>query len=254
MPVATRDFDWYCERITTAAGELGREPLTDPGLEVPSCPGWSAADLIRHTGRVHRWVERIIRTRATERLDQQSVDATLPGDVGQYGDWLAAGADALTQVMREAGADAACWAYGPDQHVRWWARRGTHETILHHADLVLALGREPDLDPEESADGIDEFLAFLPHGRRTKASMAELPASGETLHLHATDSEGEWMIRLAPGGMTWERGHGKGDVAVRGPVADLLLFAYGRYSPDHPRLEIFGDPDLLATWRAKTAL
>ena len=254
MLVTTLDFDWYCERISTAAGALGREPVTDPGLGVSSCPGWSAADLIQHTGMVHRWAERIIRTRATERLDQGSVDATLPGDVTGYGDWLTDGADAFTRTMRTAGADAACWAWGADQHVRWWARRGTHETILHYADLALALGRQPDLDPGESADGIDEFLANLPYARRPKVTMAELPAGGETLHLHATDFDGEWMIRLAPGGMTWERGHGKGDVAVRGDVADLLLFSYGRYSCDDPRLEIFGHRDLLASWQAKTAL
>lgn len=212
------------------------------------------ADLVRHTGMVHRWVDEIVRTRASERIDQKSVEATPPSDAREYGQWLTDGAGQVVATMRAAGADAGCWAYGPDQHVRWWARRGTHETTMHHADLVLALGGEPSLDPELSADGIDELLAFLPYGRRTKASMAELPAGGETLHLHATDGAGEWMIRLTPDGMRWERGHGKGDVVVRGTVGDLLLFAYGRYPDSHPGLEIFGDRELLAAWRAKTTL
>jgi uncharacterized protein (TIGR03083 family) len=233
---------------------MGREPIVDPEVSVPSCPEWSVADLIRHTGMVHRWVEQMIRTHAAERADQGSVEATLPADRSQYGEWLTDGATKVTATMRAAGPDAECWAYGPDQHVRWWARRGAHETTLHHADLVLALGGEPSLDAGLSADGIDELLAFLPYGRRTKASMAELPTGGETLHLHGTDGAGEWMIRLTPDGMTWQRGHGKGDVAVRGAVGDLLLFAYGRYSPDHPRLEVLGDRGLLDVWKAKTTL
>jgi uncharacterized protein (TIGR03083 family) len=249
--VTTREFDSYCDRITTVVAALNREPVADLGLGVPTCPGWSIADLIQHTGTVHRWTERIVATGATER---PRFGVVSPDDASEYADWLAVGADQLTATLRAAGPDAACWAWGADQHARWWARRMVFETLLHHADLVLASGREPVLDPGESADGIDELLANLPYGRRTRVSMAELPTGGETVHLHATDSDGEWMIRLHPGGMTWERGHGKGDVALRGPAADLLLFAYGRYSPDHPRFQVFGDRDLLTQWQSKTAL
>jgi hypothetical protein len=32
-------------------------------------------------------------------------------------------------------------------------------------------------------------------------------------HLHATDTEGEWQVRLLPAGMEVGRGHGKGAAA-----------------------------------------
>ena len=43
-------------------------------------------------------------------------------------------------------------------------------------------------------------------------------------------------------------------VAVRGPVASLLLFTYGRLAPADPRLAVFGEADLLTAWQQKTAL
>jgi predicted lipid carrier protein YhbT len=42
------------------------------------------------------------------------------------------------------------------------------------------------------------------------------------------------------------REHAKGDVAVRAPASDLLLFLWGRIPPD--RLEVMGDTALLPRW------
>ena len=104
-----------------------------------------------------------------------------------------------------------------------------HETTVHRADVELAAGLVPDVDPVVAADGIEEFLANLPTARRPSEHLASLPA-GASLHLHATDADGEWLIRIAGdgGGVEWSRGHAKATTAVRGPVAELLLFTYGR--------------------------
>ena len=105
-----------------------------------------------------------------------------------------------------------------------------------------------------AADGIEEFLANLPSARRPSEHLASLPA-GASLHLHATDADGEWLIRFAgDGGVEWSRGHAKATTAVRGPVAELLLFTYGRVPGTDPRLTVFGDPALLEAWQEKTAL
>jgi len=65
-----------------------------------------------------------------------------------------------------------------------------------------------------------------------------LGGSGETLHLHATDIEGEWLVTLQSDHITIDRGHAKGDAAVRATAIDLLLFVWGR---DLGGLEHFGD-------------
>ena len=253
------EFERYCERLqeqtaTFADDIVGCLAGPGAGLPVATCPGWTIADVIRHTGTVHRMAEHTVRTRATERVDPRDLGVSFPGDPAGYPGWLTDGAAALTATLRAAGPQAQAWTMGPDHRAAWWARRMVHETAVHGADAVLAQGRAPELDAEQSADGIDEFLAFLPYARTTRETIKALPSGGESIHLHATDCDGEWMIRLTAGGMRWERGHGKGTVAVRGQVAALFLFAYGRVGPGDPALEVFGDRDLLAGWAAKTTL
>ena len=34
------------------------------GAVVPTCPGWTVADLAKHTGIIHRWATEIVATRA----------------------------------------------------------------------------------------------------------------------------------------------------------------------------------------------
>ncbi|TMU97573.1 hypothetical protein [Streptomyces sp. DASNCL29] len=46
------------------------------------------------------------------------------------------------------------------------ARRFTHETAVHRADAVLALGGEYTLDQEVALDGFDEWLAPGPRRGR----------------------------------------------------------------------------------------
>jgi uncharacterized protein (TIGR03083 family) len=232
------DPGWEHERYCAATGaEIARLAAlisdADPAAPVLTCPEWTLARMTRHLGIVHRWAEYIVRTRAPGRVNQRDIDAGLPATEDAYPGWLDDGGALLVATLRAAGPDAPVWAWGADQHARWWARRMLHETTVHRADAELAL---------------------LPYGGRTSAGLAELPSGGETVHLHATDRDGEWMITLGPDGMTWQRGHGKGSVAVRGPAAVLLLFAYGRVRPDDERLSAFGDRDLLATWQEKTAL
>jgi predicted lipid carrier protein YhbT len=70
---------------------------------------------------------------------------------------------------------------------------------------------------------------------------------GETIHLHCTDVDGEWVATLAPTGLEVERAHAKADVAARGSASDLLCWVMGR-GPIDP-LEIFGDRPLLERWR-----
>ena len=253
------DFERYCRQLeaeTTRLAAVTREAVAGQkaGLPATTCPGWTLADVIGHTGGVHRWAGHMVRTRATGPADREAVEVDFPGDPARYPGWLTDGAAALTAELRAAGPQAPVWTFAPDRRASWWARRMVHETAVHRADVALALGRAPRFDPEQSADGIDELLALLPYGHRTREAIRALPAEGQSIHLHATDCDGEWMIRLTQDGMTWERGHGKGTAAVRGPVGTLLLFAYGRAGAASPALEVFGDRDLLADWAAKTAL
>jgi uncharacterized protein (TIGR03083 family) len=225
---------------------IGRADLAAP---VPTCPDWTVADLVAHHGTVVRWITQVVRTLPEERIP--AGDTGLPADVKEYPRWFADGVEPLLATLRATPAETPTWTFGPDRHVRFWSRRVLHETVVHRADAEIALGREPAVDRELAADGIEEFLTNYPGHPRIVGRIAELGRFGDTLHLHATDGDGEWMITLGPDGTTWARGHGKGTVAARGTTSDLLLVLYGRYAPG--RVTVLGDETLLTDWLVAAA-
>jgi uncharacterized protein (TIGR03083 family) len=227
----------------------------DPDTPVPTCAPWDIGRLVKHVGLIQRWAEQMVREGATERLDQRALDLALPEDRRAYPDWLAAGAAQLGTTLRAADPTQPTWSWGADQHARFWSRRALHEGTVHHADATLALGGRPSIDAAQAVDGIDEFLDNLPSAAAFTPRIAELRGTGESVHLHCTDTEGEWMITLTPDGFTWEHGHGKGTVAVRGRAEDLLLLAYGRLpAADGDRFARFGDTALLDRWITASAI
>jgi uncharacterized protein (TIGR03083 family) len=248
------DHEWLCERaekeISVFAASAGDAP--DITADVPTCPGWTIAELAGHTGSYHRWVTALIETQATARIPVP--DTTSPWESADgWSQWLASGAEPLLTALRAAGPLTPVWTWGPGRTSGWWARRVLHETTVHRADLELALGADdPDIDPLVAADGIDEFLFNLPSARRPYPHLAALP-TGKSLHLHATDTDGEWLIRFTDSGIAWERGHQKATAAIRGPVTSLLLFTHGRRPAADPRLAVFGDESVPRLWQEKTA-
>ena len=55
-----------------------------------------------------------------------------------------------------------------------------------------------------------------------------------------------------PSGVTVARGHGKADVAVRGPAVGLLLVLTRRLPPSAPGIEVLGEHALLTHWLQHT--
>ena len=101
----------------------------------------------------------------------------------------------------------------------------------------------PSAQDALAADGIDEWLhLFLP---RRPLPEGQAPW---TLHLHGTDDPapaagGEWLVRFGRDGAVITQEHAKGDVAVRGPVSDLLLLLWNRLPrPQAAEVSTFGDP------------
>jgi uncharacterized protein (TIGR03083 family) len=221
---------------------------------VPTCPEWTLRDLVTHMGQIHRWVEVIVRERLQER-SRSGRDAEPGADVAA---WLREGGDALVAALRNADPDEPVWAWGADQHVRFWSRRQLHETAIHQADALIALERPVQIATLVAADGIDELLDIMPSAAYFAPKVAELRGDGETIHIHATDTPdvdgiGEWLITLQPGGFSYTHGHAKGDVAVRGAISDLELLMYNR-APLDARFEVFGDAALFERWLANAQL
>ena len=206
---------------------------------VPSCPGWNVDELVRHTGHSHHWAEKIVR----ERLDAPpSTDQVVVPHGNELG-WYETGLATLLETFRAADPTDTVWTFSANRTVSFWFRRQAHETTVHRVDAEQATGRSTGIDADLAVDGIGEHLeVFLPMMARRRAE----PGEG-TLHLHATDIEGEWLVRFGEGTVAVEPGHAKGDAAVRGTAPDLYLWLWGRQ--DLTALEVFGDPELPAKLR-----
>ncbi|WP_431044697.1 maleylpyruvate isomerase family mycothiol-dependent enzyme [Streptomyces sp. P1-3] len=251
--------DRYCAEILAQTDQLRADLAgADLSVTVPTCPDWSLADLARHVGGAHRWAETIVRTRATAFVPPDEVPGTPgPGDAdpAALDAWLAEGAALLTETLRAAGPDTLVWTWTPAGTAGFWARRMTHETLVHRADGALAAGREFAVDPEVAADAVDEWLEILggPAGPVISPRLSGLrAAAGGSIHLHATDAApetaAEWTIALDGEGFAWSRSHEKATVALRGPMADLLRVFFRRLPADSDRVEVLGDAEVLAVW------
>lgn len=210
--------------LAAAAGKAGLD------APVPSCPGWDVAELLAHIGRVHRWARSVLAG------EQTFPDVEVPPGP-QRPAWVTAGAIDLADALAAADPHAPAWSWTDDRTVGFWARRQAAETAIHRVDAELAAGEPGPVERGLAVDAIDEFLDMLTARREAPA----LPTAG-SVHLHCTDGEGEWLVRLTDTGPVVTREHAKGDVALRGAASDLLLVGYGRLVPE--AVDTLGDPDL----------
>jgi uncharacterized protein (TIGR03083 family) len=250
LPISAERLYAEIEASTgTLAGLVDGADLT---RTVPTCPDWTLRQLATHVGRAHRWAAQIVATRSAEVIPFREVpDGRIPDDPAQHAPWLRAGAARVIQAVREAGSEPV-WAFDGLRPASFWSRRMAHETAMHRADAELAAGREAEFEPDIAADGIDEWLAGLVTGDQRLDALPD----GAVLHVHATDGDlggaGEWLVRREGSELVVEHGHGKGDVALRGPAGRLLLVLLRRVPPDDPQAQVMGDARMLADWLAHT--
>ncbi|MEU8775545.1 maleylpyruvate isomerase family mycothiol-dependent enzyme [Streptomyces sp. NPDC048606] len=262
-------YDLYRETIeheTMRFAALVRD--IDPARPVPSCPGWTLADLTRHVGSVHRWFSTLLSRLVQEPPVGREVDLGLPDDPRAYADWLTAGVPGVAAVLRDTEPGAPMWAWGEDQHARFWARRMLFETLVHRTDAERAVGAEPDIDAALATDGVDEFLVNLPHAGTFAPGVTKIRSDGETLVFRCVGRGGtadeEWPVRLDPDGFRLLRPDHDGTggraphtatatATVEGQAADVLLLLYGRRSYREPVFEVTGKTAVLDHWFAHTA-
>ncbi|MGH9245795.1 MAG: maleylpyruvate isomerase family mycothiol-dependent enzyme [Acidimicrobiales bacterium] len=255
-PSASWDYPRYCDALGQEIARLADAVRgADPASPVPTCPGWTLDDLVKHVGGVHRWAGHMVRDGARERLSRRHVELGLIEGQAPDADWIIAGGELLLDWLRAADADAPVWVWGADPHVRFWARRMLHETTVHRADAELAANHQPTIDPAVATDGIDEFLDNLPGAAYFAPRVTELHGDGQTLAWRTTDTDDRWVITLEPDRFRWQRAGADSDVTVEASAADLVLLTYGRRSiDDHGRFTVTGDSELLAWWQERSSI
>ncbi|MFC7328686.1 maleylpyruvate isomerase family mycothiol-dependent enzyme [Marinactinospora rubrisoli] len=251
----TLSYDRYRAEIAAQTGLL-REHVAEADLatRVPSCPGWNLAELLGHVGGAHRWAETAVRTRSTEPVPDDLVN-----DVAGYAGtdratldaWLTEGAARLTEALRATPPDTPVWTPTENRTPMFWARRMTHETLMHRADAALALGLPFTVAGEVALDALDEWTEYgtYPEAVGPGDGTPSLLGPGRTLTLRATNTDAHWFIDLTGPAATRHRTTTPPPAAAtaRGTLTDLLFLVYDRPLPEG-RVERTGDSALLEEW------
>jgi uncharacterized protein (TIGR03083 family) len=218
----------------------------DLAASVPSCPGWTVADLVRHVAEVYlHKVECVRDRRAPDSWPPDlSAEDALPLLDRAYA--------ALTgEFAGHATTDPAFTWHEPDQTVGFWVRRMAQETVIHRVDAELASGGESVPIPADLAvDGIDEvltlFLGYISHRWADEFGPALKEASGRPVRV-ATDG-GSWLVTARPSGVDVEvTGPAPAVATVTGAPEPLLRWLWARGGDDEVRLE--GDPEAITELR-----
>ncbi len=144
---------------------------------VPSCPGWTVADLVWHIGEVHHFWGGVVQRRATEHTEVPK--PARPADADLLA-WYREGLERLADVLAAADPATAVWTWAPQKDVAFIQRRMAQETVVHRVDAELAAGAPTPIDPRLAVDGVDEFFRFCTAwkregGRRWAARCACTP-------------------------------------------------------------------------------
>jgi uncharacterized protein (TIGR03083 family) len=171
------------------AEALRGTPLDAP---VPSCPGWTAADLWWHLGEVqHTWAL-VVESGTDDPEDLEEPER--PSDEALERFFLDA-TQSLSAALRSKPAGARCWTWHPEgDTVGWLIRRQAHEALVHRVDAELTAGREPAA-PDDALvlDGIDELLTVYVEGLPAWADLTPLEVE---VAVACDDAAGTWTLEL----------------------------------------------------------
>lgn len=209
---------------------------------VPTCAGWTAADLLRHVGGVQQGCAAV----AEGHEGDDFPEPTPPADDDDLAAYVAVAGTALLTALRARPASTPAWSWHPDGGtLAWLARRQAHEVLIHRVDAELTAG-VPVTPPvhEIAADGVDEVLRTYAGGVLARSASA---ADGARLHLETTNEpERSWQLDL--GSVTGTSGR---PTSIRGSAWDLDLWLWGRGPLE--ALAVDGDPALAVRLRALVA-
>jgi hypothetical protein len=222
--VIVMEYDALVDAVRTETGTLlfALEGGATDDL-VPTCEGWTVADLAVHVGNFAGFWCHVL----CEATDQPKPDLSDPPEGDETVVWAAGACAALITQLEATPPDTPTWTWSPTDHsARFVARRSAHELAV---------------------DGIDEVLDLLAPSRDHSGR-----GSGRTMDLRSTDAGMEWAVSLEPGRIDTERRSQDqaplegSDLVVSGTASDIELTLYHR--PTLSPVDVHGDYSVLDEW------
>jgi len=234
---------------------------TDPAVPVPTCPEWSAGDLLWHLTEVHAFWARILRSGARTDEQSEAVEATVPPRperrdvlVDLFEEETAA---LLTELTARDDDDPAWFWLSTAQSVGSIRRMQAHEATMHRVDAETAAGvTSAPIDAALAGDGVAHGVEVMWAWWSTLPGFTFAPADG-VVALVASDLERSWHARpgrwngVGQSGRAYDEpgavlvDDGTPSATVTGTAEELVRWLWGR-GPE-PRVD--GDPATLAAFR-----
>jgi uncharacterized protein (TIGR03083 family) len=226
----------------------------------PTCPDWTAADLLWHLTEVHLFWAGVLERQAQSEADLEAVERAKPERPNALADQLVLREQATAALLRQlASRDDAepCWSWWPpDQTVGFTRRMQTYEATMHRVDAELTAGLAAGPIAADVAAGavdhaVDVMWGWMPAGATYEARAV--------VELVAADTGESWLVEV--GSWTGPPGEsgaavdapravratgGEPTATVQAPVVDLALWAWTRGDA----VQISGRPPALAAVEA----
>ena len=163
----------------------------DPDVRVPTCPEWTADDLIWHLAEVQLFWAAIVRDRLDDPDAAEKGKPARPEDhaglVALFGDATRQLLDALTTTPPETEV----WTWADDHTAAFVIRRQAHEALIHRLDAELVAGEVTALDAPLATDGVAEALTVM-YG--DVPAWSTFTADGIGGRIQATDTGASWDV------------------------------------------------------------
>lgn len=235
----------YLELVRSDSDLLLAAVRSAPDTRVPSCPDWTALDLLRHVGAVY---EHKLRCLELDREPKDGEFEPAPAELEPLAAWFTGRRDALLAQLAERGPAQPTYTwFPPDQSVGFWFRRMALETAVHRIDAELAAGRTTPVDPELAADGVDEVVGFLAHDFGDRSELAL--GADRTVELRCADRR--WALTLRTDRLEHAPADTVADASITGDPTDLLLHVWNRPVTWVSSVVESGDPEVLTALRTR---
>jgi uncharacterized protein (TIGR03083 family) len=210
---------------------------------VPTCPDWTADDLLWHLSEVQWFWGTIVRD-AVDVDAAEQMKPPRPANRRGLEEFYQSASRELAKALANTPPQTPAWTWAEDRTVGFIRRRQAHEALIHRVDAELTAGSRSGMDPRLSADGVDEALRIMYGGDLPAWAMFDAD-DAKTLRIHAIDTDDSWFLTLGhfsgtdpvpqrsydqePGIHVAEKDEGGAAAStIAGTAADLDCWLWGR--------------------------
>ena len=234
----------YLEHVRAESARLGEVARMGLDATVPSCPGWTVDDVVRHVAQVYIHKVEVLKLGA--RPDQWPPDLSGQDTLEWYDEARAA----LVDALEAAGTGTQTWTFNPrDTTSAFWYRRMAHESLVHRIDVEQAHDVVTPIDPDLALDGIDELLYPSVGGPWWEEGDTTFPVDAT---VRITAAGRSWTIHADATNVDVQQG-ADGDAAAEifGDPTPIHLWLWGRAGEDV--IQTVGDPNVVRAFRGRVS-